>query len=288
MMSKAWGLCSKGFVLALCSVIFLNACGGGGGTSTSPNPAPEPAAPTVPDVPFEPAQRLTLEPIESVNTGGIYPLRVALPTNSTATQVYPVLYVFDAEWIFDDVVDAADALELELIVVGVENYTALTPTYQHREDYATWPLAESYFFFIRDELDPLITQQYQVDTDNKTMIGHSYLGLFTAFAYLIDDTENPFFHSYVSLDATVVGNSDDLLNRLDERFQANTVMNHQAIFVGAQQSNAQSVNWFALQVQDKGFSNLDIHYLSYDTSHKDVIVASLPDVLNIRYPAEQD
>lgn len=287
-MSRVFPASCKTLVLGLFCVAFLTACGGGGSNSAAPNPAPTPVAPVTPDVPFEPAQRLTLDPIESVNTGGIYPLRIALPTNADANQVYPILYVFDAEWIFDDVVDAADALELELIIVGVENYTALTPTYQHREDYATWPLAESYFFFVRDELDPLITQQYQVDANNKTMIGHSYLGLFSTFAYLIDDAENPFFDSYVSLDATVIGNAEDLLNRLDERYQAHTVMNHQVIFVGARQSNANSVNWFALQVQDKGFSNLDIHYLSYDVSHKDVIVASLPDVLNIRYQTEQE
>lgn len=53
--------------------------------------------------------------------------------------------------------------------------------------------AENFYNFIRTELIPELENNYQIDTANtKTLMGHSYGGLFTLFAMFQERNSNPF------------------------------------------------------------------------------------------------
>lgn len=53
--------------------------------------------------------------------------------------------------------------------------------------------ASTFYDFIRMELIPELEERYQVDTSNsKTLMGHSYGGLFTLFAMFQERSTNPF------------------------------------------------------------------------------------------------
>lgn len=60
------------------------------------------------------------------------------------------------------------------------------------EDFETGG-AENFYDFIRKELIPLLETNYSIDTtNNKTLMGHSYGGLFTLFAMFQNVDTNPF------------------------------------------------------------------------------------------------
>jgi len=53
--------------------------------------------------------------------------------------------------------------------------------------------AENFYLFIRDELIPELESRYRIDsTKGKTLMGHSYGGLFTFYAMFQERASNPF------------------------------------------------------------------------------------------------
>ncbi len=282
----SWSRAQRVAIVLLCWFL-LQGCGGGGTSQaetvaapSEPSPAPPAASPAQP---FSPGESHVLAPYESINTQGLYPLNLYLPANIESNRLYPTLVVLDGEWLFEEVVNTLDTLELEVIVIAVANDDA--DGYQHREDYATWPLAESYYYFLRDELIPAMRQDYAIDTSNLALIGHSYQGLFTTIAYLIDDASEPMFRYYAALDPSIWHQPSDMSELLQQRVDYDTTMLPSIVMVGAtgELGNSFTVNWFANEIVQSGLLQPQLEYLSYDTSHRGVIAASMQDVLERIY-----
>lgn len=155
--------------------------------------------------------------MESEKTGREYQIWVALPNDYfSANEKYEVIYAVDANMEFGSLVETARNLAAEgalgkRIVVGigypdVNNWSDMTP---HRfldltptedrvwlseinEDLGKYNLpvitgsggAEGFTQFLRDELMPLIEQDYRVKGGCRTLFGHSIGGLFGLFVLL--------------------------------------------------------------------------------------------------------
>ncbi|WP_125781746.1 alpha/beta hydrolase [Pseudoalteromonas rubra] len=265
--------------LFLCVLaINLAACGGGSDTGTAPQGSSE-----QPAQPFLPGERLHLEAFSSSYTGVSYPLKLYLPQNRTTNKRYPVIYVLDAEWRFDTIADSLDDNKMAVILVGIENY--VDEGYQHREAYSQWPLAKDYFDFIRKELAVEVEARYPVDQSDRTIMGHSYTGLFVGLALLMDDPQQPFFHRHVSFDGSFWAHTDTTSQLIDDRRAQSSTLKSRTILVGANGKigNVLYVREFDAQLTRANFTQLDTTYLEYKQDHIPVVAHSVDEVLSALY-----
>jgi len=157
--------------------------------------------------------------LPSERTGEVYQISLAFPESyfSDPTQAFPVVYTIDANIEFEAVVGLARLMQLggripEFVVVGIGyplagNYgdglaefgrrraRDLTSTTDERygrfiadaftiDGTIETGGAEQFLGFIADELLPLIEEQYRLDPDDRTLLGHSAGGHFALYALL--------------------------------------------------------------------------------------------------------
>lgn len=140
------------------------------------------------------------------------------------TQKYPVVYILDGEFFLPTVSDVqhyySGGYTPEMILVGISNSKNrtrdLTPS-EIKEKYGM-PFneengkAESFLTFLKDELIPYIERAYPV-TSYRTLIGHSYGGLFTCYTLLHSPK---LFANYLAIDPSLDWDNQSLLRDAEE------------------------------------------------------------------------
>lgn len=157
--------------------------------------------------------------LRSKSTGANYELFVALPPDyERGRKSYPVVYMLDADYSFALVrnvvqhfVEREDLPPMILVAIAYpgaaenrETYKKnrtrdYTPTYAPRGGYGTEYQKVSgggpkFRAFLANEVIPLIDRRYRTKGNDRTIIGHSYGGLFATFVLL---TEPALFKRYV-------------------------------------------------------------------------------------------
>lgn len=141
---------------------------------------------------------------------------------------YPVAYILDGEVFLPTVKDVfnyySGGFMPEMILVGISNT-------KHRiRDLTTSKITSNYGMpyneengeainfvkFIEKELIPYVESQYRV-TDYKTLIGHSYGGLFTVYALL---NYPSLFSNYIAIDPSLDWDNQKLLNEANEKLSS--------------------------------------------------------------------
>lgn len=143
-------------------------------------------------------QRFTTFDIEAPSLQTTKKIWVYLPLNyDTSTKKYPVLYMHDAQNLFDaktsyagewNVDETLDSLKANVIVIGIEHGNAkrleeLTP-YAHEKHGGG--KADAYLDFIINTLKPHVDKTYRTKTNAKhtTIFGSSLGGLISYYAIL--------------------------------------------------------------------------------------------------------
>lgn len=146
--------------------------------------------------------------ITSTNVNDNFKIDVYLPPNYPETNmVYPLVIGLDANFEFDNMagivsenIEKGNIPPVVFIGIGynkdkevVKRNRDYTPTKTEGvEDYETGG-ADNFYKFITNELIPEVENIYQIDTANtKTLMGHSYGGLFTLYAMFQDRNTSPF------------------------------------------------------------------------------------------------
>ncbi|MDK1019822.1 MAG: alpha/beta hydrolase-fold protein [Actinomycetota bacterium] len=157
--------------------------------------------------------------VASEHTGDVYQISVGLPMSyfDDPNTTFPVVYLIDANLAFEAVVGLARLMQLggvvpEFAVVGIGyplegNYgDGLGEFFERRARDLTSAIDERYeqfiakafgingtvetggseqfLGFIADELVPLVEEQYRLDPDDRTLMGHSAGGHFALYALL--------------------------------------------------------------------------------------------------------
>lgn len=261
------------YKLILCfSLLILVGCGGSESDS-----AEKQSAQTL--QPFQVGERSILEPVSSTFTGVTYPIQLYLPKNISANKTYPILYVLDAEWHFSKVADSLDNQEIEAIIIGIENF--VDANYKHREDYSQWPLAQDYFNFIVNELAPKLESNYPINQSKRSIVGHSYTGLFAGLAMLMDDPQDPFFSAHVSFDGSFWAHTEITPLLVSDRGVLDRRLKSKAILIAARGrvSNGRYVDWFQAMLEYEQFKELEIVKLDYDVDHIPVVKHAMNDAM---------
>lgn len=198
-----WQILAQFFIL-----LFLAACGGGGGGGGSS------VHTTTESGTSNPAPTTTLEgsvkgtSIYSAKTGAVYPIYVYTPSDyATTTDQLPVIYMtdggYDADDHFTKTALMMEARGLRGIIVGIGNFARRATDYR-------LPGAANYYDFLTTELIPAIEPQYRVKTTTRTLVGHSYGGLFTVLSLFMDRPTKLFFANFISLDGSFWDQTDAL------------------------------------------------------------------------------
>lgn len=159
-------------------------------------------------------------------TGENYLIQVLLPGDYSESQAYPIVYLLDGHFHFnelgEDLVGMMQEGEVkDVIIAGIayadypfegkpSNLDNLNTIYLTRETDLLYPMdtlddgreigggALEFYRFIREELAPMVESSYAVDTLERTLMGHSYGGYFTLFQ-MMNYIDAPFFSNLASL-----------------------------------------------------------------------------------------
>ncbi|MFT6388850.1 MAG: putative alpha/beta superfamily hydrolase [Cellvibrionaceae bacterium] len=217
-----------------------------------------------------------------------YPIMVYLPKDyETDTDAeYPLLLILDGEFNFKRIINIVDESKKDIIVVGVGTGAASTGGYQRGIDY-TWPGAEHYYHFLTLQVLPYIEATYSINANDRTLSGHSFGGLFTGIAMLIEPPNGRYFNKYLSQDGSfwkdlgIINTLEDQLYSLDQSLPIQLILTGAS---GQGDGNATVVEGFYNRLVNRDYSDLDITYLHYSVSHSEDIVASMRETLDLLYP----
>lgn len=216
-----------------------------------------------------------------------YPIMVYLPEGYEidADMDYPLLLILDAEWNFKPIVDVVAKSNKKVIVVGVGNSNGITGTYQRGIDY-TWPGGQYYYNFLILQVIPYIESMYSIDSDNRTLSGHSFGGLFTVLAMLMESPNQRYFNQFFSQDGSL-WKEPEIIRRLESQlYDLDPSLDIQLILSGAlgEDGNAVYVDRLYNMLLKRGYSELDITYLQNSVSHSGDTIVSMVQALDILYP----
>lgn len=150
---------------------------------------------------------------------------------------YPVLYVLDGDGMFPVAFLHGAALAMQpqdnaktsMLVVGVGyseetlldmnaralDYTPPADDYSNTGDARSehFGHADGFLSFVNDELKPTIADNYHVDSNNQTLIGHSYGALFALYA-LFSQPES--FSTYIISSPSIWWNNSRILSYFED------------------------------------------------------------------------
>lgn len=148
-------------------------------------------------------------------------LYVQIPANynSTTNRKYPVIFILDGEIFLPTVKNMHDfysgGFMPEMIIVGISNKKHRTRDLTPSKITSKYGMpfneengeAKKYIKFIENELIPFIEKKYPV-TNYRTLIGHSYGGLFAIYTLLY---HQHLFDNYIAIDPSLDWDNQNLL-----------------------------------------------------------------------------
>ena len=144
----------------------------------------------------------------------------------TSTRKYPVLFILDGEMFLPTVSNVhsfySGGFMPEMVIIGISNHK------NRMRDLTTSKVTEMYGMpfeqkngeadnfsdFIENELIPFVENKYPV-TDYRTLIGHSYGGLFTLYTLIYHPQ---IFSNYLAIDPSLDWDNQKLLKEAKEVF----------------------------------------------------------------------
>lgn len=236
--------------------------------------------------------------IESVHTGEAYEIQVLLPEDYDENQTYQVVYVLDGYYHFDNMRPAftEEAHLQDVILVGIAYRDAplaistssesssigdllnnsskvgelrtMDLTYPKNLD-STGGGGDLFYEFLATELVPLIDQNYSVDTDNRTIMGHSYGAYFTMFQ-MMEYYQNPLFKNIIALDTQIWWADLYLLEKEKELFENGVTLPFKFYMGAARHANFDTnalVNEFEAQFTEHNFLGTEYKIERYKDGH---------------------
>ena len=171
-------------------------------------------------------------------SGVTYPIYISLPGSYNSGNKYPVVYMLDAYSSFGTMTQMAKLLAFskeipELIIVGISSEGGskefiynrardFTPTKVSLENlpeglHTMTPTsggADQFIEYIEKDLIPFVESNYNFKQDERTLVGHSYGGLFCLYTLF---TEPDLFNRYVSISPALFWD-DEYLIKLERNF----------------------------------------------------------------------
>ncbi|MES1196621.1 MAG: alpha/beta hydrolase-fold protein, partial [Steroidobacter sp.] len=183
---------TKRLCATLISLSIVAGCNGGGNSTSGSSSSITIAAPSVT------YGSTSTSSIASTQVGTTYNLFIYLPPGYTTdtSRSYPVIYGLDGDYRFSAMAGYIDHDQIKAILIGIGRAD------RRSIDYGL-PGADAYYNFLTLELIPFIESQFRVETNSRTVTGHSFAGLFVGLA-LFKDRLNAthYFKNFIAQDPT--------------------------------------------------------------------------------------
>jgi predicted alpha/beta superfamily hydrolase len=234
--------------------------------------------------------RLTTDRLYSQHVEDEYPLLVYTPPGYGQSHVgFPVVYALDMA--FQGQQQAIDAtlatLGQDVIVVGIGNPEQRERDYTPDLGLATpegHGGAANFYNFLIFELLPYIDENYHTDGANRTLIGHSYGGLFTLFAMLSEGGDQRRFNAFIA-SSPPIGMAAELLADMEaamfERSHDLPVILH--LSTGQEGPLTEDCQALATLLVSRGYDKLYLMMSEFPVSHMENIVPSYRQGLQLVY-----
>ncbi len=241
-------------------------------------------------VPSVARYRLTTDHLFSQHIEEDYDLLIYLPPgHDQGLDSFPVVYALDMA--FQGQQQAIDAtlgtLAQDVIVVGLGN-----PKHRDRDYTPDWGAttpeghggAANFYNFLVYELIPYIDANYHTDVASRTLVGHSYGGLFTLFALLSEGADQRHFHAFIASSPTI-GFAAELLADMEaamfERSHDLPVTLH--LSTGVEGRLTEDSQAMAALLVSRGYNNLLLMMSEFPVSHMGNIEPSYRQGLQLVY-----
>ena len=234
-------------------------------------------------------------PIYSEAVDDTFHIQVSLPPGySTQETNYPIIYLLDSDRSFGLVNGIAfwlkfDRLIPDVIIVGIaykkqwwqKRSRDYTPTRGSEKDWGGWALAggsDHFLNFIDKELNSKL-KDFRIDWTNKTIIGHSFGGIFATYALF---NKPHLFDNYISISPALNWDDKYLFNTSVENLQSKTSKSIVFTAIGELDRENIVTPWreFNKYVEENKIPNLDWYSIEYkDQTHSSVLPVAITDGL---------
>ncbi|HPR42389.1 MAG TPA: alpha/beta hydrolase-fold protein [Candidatus Methanofastidiosa archaeon] len=137
-----------------------------------------------------------------------FKIYVRVPESFDPNNKYPIVYLLDADWFFDDSY-RIDNNGVRGMVYNLENGGIMPPTVlvgigyaesnERARDFGQYP--ENFYYFLKYEISDFLEDEIGLDLDSeKTLIGYSSAGLFSFYALFRGDL---YFDNYVMVSSPI-------------------------------------------------------------------------------------
>jgi predicted alpha/beta superfamily hydrolase len=250
--------------------------------------------------------RTEIRSLESKENGVGYAIYVSLPPSYGDGEArYPVIYLLDADYSFAIAKNVTEHLSdrgdlPETLLVGIayagplryrlnrtRDYTPtrvleLGPGLRSQEQHQAQAVsggAEAFSRFLARELVPFIDREYRTVPGDRTLVGHSYGGLFGAWVLF---TSPELFSRYLLVSPSLWYDDHAILG-LEERFARTGAALPARVFltVGSREHNryrnmVEDLETLAARMRGRGYRGLDLETEVFDDeTHNSVFAAGL-------------
>lgn len=227
----------------------------------------------------------------SQTTGIVYPISYSYPDdyNEAREEPYPVMYVLDGQYHFENFSGIVRAQGLPVVVIGIHE----GPANRRSVDYLL-PGAGNYFQFLTQEFIPFIEEYNHVSSEGRTLVGTSASGVFVNTALLLDDPDDPVFANLLSNDAPFVTLHHAATLELEEaRYAMSTNMPVHFILTGAAFEGDigpfdEEVEAYYQLLLSRDYTGLELSRYTFQVNHFNIGTPALMAALRIFYDGENE
>lgn len=271
----------KLYILVITSIVIaLTSCGGGSSSgnagSFSNDDGPQLSPAMNKDCEFlgdeksvQFGRTVPTQTISSVITGIDYPVDVYLPASyDDNSDLYPVIYATDGQWIFDSFAGLVDEMGLDIILIAIHQ----GPENRRMTDY-TLDGIETYLDFFMTDYIPQMELQYRINSSERTLQGASIGGLFALMTMLFQDENDPDFKRYIAMDPSMSYQGNSTYTELEsERFERSSNMRVELMMTGAKGWGGNHVltEMFYDRLRNRKYENFDHYHIKFGVCHNGV------------------
>jgi hypothetical protein len=245
--------------------LLLAACGGGGGSGDSPPPPPD-----------TPSGKILQQSTYSRQTAQLYNVTIYLPPGyDQSTQVYPIIYLMDAETRFQPSLTVLQQSGVNAILVGIGNMGS-----DRRFIDFEMPGAAYYYNFLTLELIPIVESQFRVDATQRVINGQSLSGLMVMYALFLEQPDNRHYFAFISEDGSMFEQPDILSSMEQQMYATSHALPVTLAMSGDSMGNLPNVAPLCSTIGGHGYTGLKLELLSYSLGHVPMDVPAFGDSLN--------
>lgn len=149
------------------------------------------------------------------------------------------------------------------------------------------PGVDNYYLFLTQELIPDVESRFDIEPQQRTLVGHSFGGVMASYVMLYEEIGAEFFHNYIISDASFWRVPDEIYELEAQRYLQSDILDVNVVFSGTTGSlgNYEGVSEFYDFIKNRPYQQLNMApLLKYRSSHGNLWFKTFQESLPILFP----